>query len=64
MVKVRVHGTAEEIRAFTEWLEEMPRVEVLSTSDNYADRGKSKYERVYLDVRLKSIEECVQGKHD
>ena len=55
MIKVRLHGTREEVDKFKAYLETLsPGVEVLCASDNYSDRGKSKYVRSYLDVELKS----------
>lgn len=57
MIKVRLHGTPEEVKKFADYLENLsPFVKVLSRSDGYADRGKSSYERVYMDVEHKMIE--------
>ena len=54
MVKVRLHGTPEEVKKLADYLEGLsPIVKVLSRSDGYADRGKSSYVRVYMDVELK-----------
>ena len=51
MIKVRLHGTPEEVKSFAEYLESLsPRVKVLQRSDSYSDRGKSSYVRVYIDV--------------
>ncbi len=52
MIKVRLHGTSEEIKRFAEFLYGEARVRVLSCSDPYPDRGKSVYYRAYLDVEL------------
>ena len=55
MIKVRLHGTPEEVRRFVEYLEnQQPKVNVLCASAPYADRGKSKYVRAYMDVDLKN----------
>ena len=52
-----MHGTPEEIKEFGDFLESLsPCVVVLSRSDGYADRGKSSYERVYMDVEFKPLE--------
>lgn len=56
MVKVRLHGTCEEVGKFKAYLETLaPRVKILCSSDNYADKGKSEYVRSYLDVELKEF---------
>lgn len=56
MIKVRLHGMCEEVSKFKAYLETLsPRVQILCSSDNYADRGKSKYIRSYLDVELKPL---------
>lgn len=53
MIKVRLHGTKEEVKRFIEYLEsQQPKVNVLCASMPYADRGKSKYVRSYMDVEL------------
>lgn len=59
-VKVRLHGTPEEVKKFAEWLEKQPRLRVLSVSDSYPDRGKSQYNRVYIDVAMLSDEEMLE----
>lgn len=52
MIKVRIHGTKEELARFLEWLKDKNDVKVLSCSSPYADRGASVYKRVYLDVQI------------
>lgn len=52
MVKVRLHGTPEEVKRFADYLEANPRIQVNQRSEPYSDRGKSVYKRVYLDVEL------------
>ena len=55
MVKIRLHGTQEEVERFRVYLETLaPRVEILCGSGNYPDRGQSKYVRAYLDVKLRT----------
>ena len=51
MVKIRLHGTQEEVLKAEEYLKNNKDVEVLSTSDCYNDRN-SKYIRKYLDIKL------------
>lgn len=61
MIKLRLEGTVEEIEGFTKWLKNMPRVSVSSESKGYKNRGKSTYSRRYLEVKLISVEEFMQG---
>ena len=58
MVKVRLWGTPEEVKKLAEYIESLsPCVRVLQRSDGYADRGKSSYVRVYMDVEFKALED-------
>lgn len=58
MVKIRLWGTPEEVKKLADYLESLsPCVKVLQRSDGYADRGKSSYVRVYMDVEFKTIED-------
>ena len=50
MVKIRLHGTLEEISKSKKNIESVFRV--LSESIPYKDRGKSEYYRVYLDCEI------------
>lgn len=55
-MKIRLHGIPEEILNFIklfEALEYAGTIDILQQSEPYADRGTSKYFRVYLDVALK-----------
>ena len=55
-MKIRLHGVPEEISKFTKLfksLEDAGTINILQQSDAYADRGTSKYCRVYMDVSLK-----------
>jgi hypothetical protein len=49
-MKVRLHGTREEVAEATRRLLEV--LDVVSVSDPYPDRGASVLVRVYLEVRL------------
>lgn len=53
MIKLRLHGTPEEIKRFADYLETLSDVRVLQRSEAYADRGKSVYVRIYIDIELK-----------
>ncbi len=52
MIRVRLHGTPDEVKKLVDFMESLPAVRVLQRSEAYADRGKSVYERVYMDVEL------------
>ena len=52
MIKVRLEGEPEEVEEFIKFLATLPRLSMLSESGKYANRGKSKYVRVYLDMKL------------
>lgn len=58
MVKIRLHGTLDELEQATEIVREQ--FKVLSESEPYKDRGKTEYYRVYMDceVKLHGKEEC------
>jgi hypothetical protein len=49
-VKLRVHGTSEECAQVVQVLRQV--LDVVSESEAYPDRGRSRLVRVYLDVRL------------
>lgn len=53
MVKIRLHGTLEEIEIATSFIRSQ--FDVLSESEPYADRGKSVYYRTYLDCEVKKL---------
>ena len=53
MVKIRLHGTREEIEIATSFIRSQ--FDVLSESEPYADRGKSVYYRTYLDCEVKNL---------
>ena len=54
MIKIRLHGLPDEISAAKEVIKQNFRI--LSESDPYADRGESKYIRVYIDAEKKQPE--------
>ena len=59
VVKIRLWGTPEEVKEFAEYLERTPCVKVLQRSEGYPDRGKSAYERVYIEAKLRLPEKKV-----
>ena len=53
MVKIRIQGTREaneQAQKFLEACERRGEIKILSVSDPYANRGNSKYERVYAEI--------------
>lgn len=48
-MKIRLHGTLNEVEVATKQIENT--FHVVSISEPYKDRGKSKLYRVYIDVR-------------
>lgn len=58
MIKLRLHGTVDELKKFDRYLcklETRGEIEVLTNSELYADRGQSKYFRKYLDLSVNEI---------
>ena len=53
MIKIRLHGVEEEISEYLNKIKKDKDVKILSESSLYADRGKSEYKRLYLDVEVK-----------
>lgn len=58
MLKIRIEGTPEEIEEFLAGFR--PQYKILNESAPYANRGKSAYVRVYLDVEQYTIVELAQ----
>lgn len=55
MVKIRLHGMPEEVEQAIEKLKNFFNLNAISAP--YADRGQSKYVRVYVDAELKEREQ-------
>lgn len=55
MIKIRLHGTAEEIKNATEVIRAV--FKILSQSDLYQDRGRSLYSRCYIEAEVKNKSE-------
>ena len=51
-MKIRLHGTQKENEDFIEELEKVETIKILSVSKPYLDRGRSVFERVYIDCNL------------
>ena len=52
MVKVRLQGTTCDIKRMKRCLERNKRIEVISVSDTFPNKGTKKYFRQYMDVRI------------
>ena len=53
MLKIRLQGTLRDIQWFRRILENHKELDVLEVSDTYANKGTSKYFRVYVEVEEK-----------
>lgn len=54
MIKARLWGELSELKALIEYLSKLaPEIEIMQQSEPYTDRGKSKYNRIYLEIKLK-----------
>ena len=53
MLKIRLQGTLKDIQWFRRILEKHKELDVLEVSDAYANKGTSKYFRVYVEVEEK-----------
>jgi hypothetical protein len=53
MLKVRLQGTKKDIKWFEKCLEQSKGIEVLEVSEPYANKGTTKYFRVYVEVDKK-----------
>lgn len=51
MLKIRLQGTTNDIKWFKKILERDKRIEVLSISEAFPNKGTNKYFRVYADVQ-------------
>lgn len=50
MLKIRLQGTTKDLKWFRKILERDSRINVLSVSEPFANKGTNKYFRVYADV--------------
>lgn len=53
MLKIRLQGTLKDIQWFRHILEKHKELDVLEVSETYANKGTSKYFRVYVEVEEK-----------
>jgi hypothetical protein len=59
MVKIRIEGTLEECQQATPQLAEV--FDVVSVSDPYPNRGRSRLVRVYVEIRLAEQRQADDG---
>lgn len=50
MLKIRLQGTTQDLKWFRRVLEHQEEVRVLQVSDTYANKGTTKYFRMYAEV--------------
>ncbi len=62
MLKIRVQGLPDEVRAFCDAAEASGAV--LERSGEYANRGDSRYMRVYLDLDAQAAARKAYGEGD
>lgn len=53
MLKIRFQGTTRDIKWFRKILERDKRIEVLSVSEPFVNKGTNRYFRVYADIKKK-----------
>ncbi|MFR8289924.1 MAG: hypothetical protein ACLU92_13225, partial [Coprococcus comes] len=53
MLKIRLQGTLRDIRWFRKLIEQHEEIEVLRTSEPFANKGTNKYFRVYSEIEKK-----------
>ena len=51
MLKIRLQGTTNDIKWFRKILERDKRIELLSISETFPNKGTKKYFRVYAEVK-------------
>ena len=54
MLKIRMMGSKDDLKWFSEFLRRNNEVDVLEISDAYENKGTSKYCRVYVEVEKKT----------
>lgn len=50
MLKIRMQGTKKDIRWFQKFLQRSEEIDVMQVSEAYANKGTSRYFRVYAEV--------------
>ncbi len=57
MLKIRLQGTKNDIKWFQKLMQRHPRIEILETSDLYANKGTNRYYRSYAEIKKANIKE-------
>ncbi len=55
MLKIRIQGSRKDIRWFQRLLEQSKEIDVMQISEMYANKGTSRYFRVYAEVERRPI---------
>lgn len=53
LIKIRIEGTLQEIIKVSKLLDENKKMEMLSKSEPYKNRGNNCFYRIYIDADLK-----------
>ncbi len=53
LIKARIEGTLEEIIKFSKIFSDNKKIEILSKSEPYKNRGNNCFYRIYIDADLK-----------
>lgn len=54
-MKIRLMGVPAELEQFKNVIKQIPGIDILSTSDTYANRGLSQEKRIYIECRLNTV---------
>lgn len=57
MLKIRLQGTAKDIRWFRKFLQRQSGIRVLGVSDMFANKGTNRYYRSYAEVEKEERQE-------
>ncbi|MBD5585523.1 MAG: hypothetical protein HDQ88_10605 [Clostridia bacterium] len=57
MVKIRLWGLPDEIKAVSDFLKAQPQVRITYRSSERNDRGESEYKRIYIEAELTETKE-------
>lgn len=57
MLKIRLQGTAKDIRWFRKFLQRQSEIRVLGVSDMFANKGTNRYYRSYAEVEKEERKE-------
>lgn len=61
MLKIRLMGTAKDIRWFEQLLRKNPKVNVTEMSEFFSNKGTKHFLRAYMEIEKASVEESQQN---